>query len=231
MKDNFHAFIICGGAVSERSKTLSDYVSDWHVDFSDQIIIDNGQESIGIEDIRNFWRSLNFYPRQSPYTVGIIRNAHYLTIQAQHALLKTLEEPPSHARIILELAINDVLLPTILSRCVIISLQNTNHMLSEGYQDIDQEILTLITNTPGKQLASIDTIALSKEMAIDWVQSALISCRKRMRDDLLVQNASRIETLVSYCHRLLSSLGKLHVNVSPKLVLDTTFLPGKARAP
>lgn len=50
----------------------------------------------------------------------IIKNAERLTPEAQNALLKTLEEPPNAAEIILETTDEDLLLPTIRSRCKII---------------------------------------------------------------------------------------------------------------
>ena len=58
-------------------------------------------------------------PYESRYKIYIINDAQKMTLQAQNALLKTIEEPPAYA-IILLLADNpDSLLPTISSRCVI----------------------------------------------------------------------------------------------------------------
>ena len=61
--------------------------------------------------------SVNYRPFEAARRVFIIDPADAMTVQAQDALLKTLEEPPSAAIIILVSAYADTLQPTILSRC------------------------------------------------------------------------------------------------------------------
>ncbi len=55
----------------------------------------------GIEEIRQLKDSINYVPSNLKYKVYIIDEAHMLTKDAFNALLKTLEEPPSHALFIL----------------------------------------------------------------------------------------------------------------------------------
>ncbi len=69
-----------------------------------------------IEDIRNLQEHIGFRPLQGKYKVFIIDEAHSLTEEASNALLKTLEEPPSHAIFILATTEPDKILPTIHSR-------------------------------------------------------------------------------------------------------------------
>ncbi len=69
-----------------------------------------------IEDIRNLQEHIGFRPIQGKYKVFIIDEAHSLTEEASNALLKTLEEPPSHAIFILATTEPDKILPTIHSR-------------------------------------------------------------------------------------------------------------------
>ncbi len=57
-------------------------------------------------------------PYSSPYKIYIIDEAQKLTLQAQNALLKTIEEPPAYAVVMLLADNPDALLPTISSRCV-----------------------------------------------------------------------------------------------------------------
>ena len=79
--------------------------------------------SISVDEIRDqVVNDVAIRPYESPYKIYIIDEASKMTPQAQNALLKTLEEPPAYA-IILLLADNpDVLLPTIHSRCVTLRL-------------------------------------------------------------------------------------------------------------
>ena len=62
-------------------------------------------------------------PYYSRYKVYIIPEAELLSVQAQNALLKTIEEPPEYAVIMLLAKNADMLLPTILSRCVRLDLK------------------------------------------------------------------------------------------------------------
>lgn len=90
--------------------------------------------SIGIDEIREqLINDVGIKPYESPYKIYIVNDAHKLTLQAQNALLKTIEEPPAYA-IILLLADNpDALLPTITSRCVILSLKPVGDRLVKDY--------------------------------------------------------------------------------------------------
>ena len=62
-------------------------------------------------------------PYKGPYKIYIIDEAQKLNVQAQNALLKTIEEPPSYAVILLLTTNAQSFLPTILSRCVTLSLK------------------------------------------------------------------------------------------------------------
>ncbi len=76
--------------------------------------------SIGIGEVRQIQFFLSRKPIQSDHNTVVIADAHLLTLPAQHALLKTLEEPPPGALIYLVTTQPDSLLPTILSRVQII---------------------------------------------------------------------------------------------------------------
>jgi DNA polymerase-3 subunit gamma/tau len=71
----------------------------------------------GIDDIRELRDGIRFSPAKSKYKVFIIDECHQLTKEAANALLKTLEEPPSHAIFILATTEVYKMIPTILSRC------------------------------------------------------------------------------------------------------------------
>ncbi len=71
----------------------------------------------GIEETRRLLEQLKFPPQELTHKIVIIDEAHMLTKEANNALLKTLEEPPSHLIIILATTEPRKLLPTIISRC------------------------------------------------------------------------------------------------------------------
>ncbi len=71
----------------------------------------------GIEEIRELRDRIRLAPTEGRYKVYIIDEAHMLTAEAANALLKTLEEPPAHAVLVLVTTEPHRLPPTILSRC------------------------------------------------------------------------------------------------------------------
>ena len=76
--------------------------------------------SIGVGEIRRMRADLQIKPYSNARKVYIVPDAEKLTIPAQNALLKTLEEPPEYAVIILIANGLSAFLPTILSRCVVL---------------------------------------------------------------------------------------------------------------
>ena len=76
--------------------------------------------SIGVDEIRRMRADLQIKPYAGPHKIYIIPDAEKLTVPAQNALLKTLEEPPEYAVILLIADGTSAFLPTVLSRCVIL---------------------------------------------------------------------------------------------------------------
>lgn len=72
----------------------------------------------GIDDVRAIRETVRLSPAKSPFKVYIIDEAHMLTAEAFNALLKTLEEPPSHVIFILATTQPAKIPETIKSRCV-----------------------------------------------------------------------------------------------------------------
>ncbi len=90
--------------------------------------------TIGVDDIRTqINNDIGIKPYSSPKKIYIINDGEKMTQQAQNALLKTLEEPPEYAIIlILTTNVND-LLPTILSRCTVIDRKPVADKLVKKY--------------------------------------------------------------------------------------------------
>ena len=77
----------------------------------------------GVDDIRNLKSKVSLVPAELTYKVYIIDEVHMLSIEAFNALLKTLEEPPSHAIFILATTDPQKVPETIISRCQCFSFQ------------------------------------------------------------------------------------------------------------
>ena len=90
--------------------------------------------TISIDEIREqVVNDVDIKPYSSPHKIYIIPDAEIMTPQAQNALLKTIEEPPEYAVIMLLTSNVDGLLPTIRSRCVRLDLKVVDDGLVKKY--------------------------------------------------------------------------------------------------
>lgn len=100
----------------------------------DFFFINTDKKTIGVSDIREkIIKNIETKPFKYKYKVFVIKNAHNMTIQAQNAILKTLEEPPKFAIFILLSQNYNSFLPTILSRCVLLKIKPLSYKLVEQF--------------------------------------------------------------------------------------------------
>lgn len=96
--------------------------------------ITHEKASISVDDIREQLNNdISIKPYSSQYKVYIIPDSNKMTEQAQNALLKTIEEPPAYAVIILITDNISGILPTIQSRCVTLNLKPLSNNEIAGY--------------------------------------------------------------------------------------------------
>lgn len=97
--------------------------------------------TISVDDIRRqINNDIEIRPYSSKYKIYIIPEADMMSVQAQNALLKTMEEPPEYAVLILLTENAETLLPTIRSRCVMLKLRNIKDQLVKKYLMEQMEI-------------------------------------------------------------------------------------------
>ncbi len=89
-------------------------------------IVESTKGSIKIEQIRKIRKEIELKPFRSKKKVYIIDQAEKMTLEASNCLLKTIEEPPYYAIIILICSKIDPILPTIVSRCQIVNFGLVN---------------------------------------------------------------------------------------------------------
>jgi len=77
----------------------------------------DGASNNGVQDARDLIANASIRPARSPFKIYIIDEVHMLSNAAFNALLKTMEEPPSHVKFILCTTEPHKVLPTIQSRC------------------------------------------------------------------------------------------------------------------
>lgn len=91
--------------------------------------IEEDEKVIKIEQIRQLQKEIIYKPYESDKKIYIIEDADKMTLEAANCLLKTLEEPPEFAVIILLAKETNKLLPTIVSRCQLLNLRGISRIL------------------------------------------------------------------------------------------------------
>ncbi|MFZ5845384.1 MAG: hypothetical protein ACOY0S_02845 [Patescibacteria group bacterium] len=226
-----HAFLITGGNHTLRNAAIQQLLAEWKVGPFDQIKLAPEGPSIGIGQIRNLEKQLWLMPYASPFTVGIIAEAQSLTLEAQQALLKTLEEPPGHVRLILATESYEILTPTIISRCQIINLGGSGNKLSQEGDQIPKTLEKILSGSCGHRLQISETLSPDRETALNWTEHAIA----RFREALLSAYGLSVfnprpqlpltpQKTAGLLRGLLVARRQLLANVNPRLVLDHFFL-------
>ena len=90
----------------------------------DVIYVKHEKAGIGVDDVREqLVDDIQIKPYDGGYKIYIIDQAELMTPAAQNAILKTIEEPPAYAVIMLLTTNEEVFLPTIMSRCITLKLK------------------------------------------------------------------------------------------------------------
>ena len=157
--------------------------------------------TLGVEDIRHqLNEDIILKPYSSRYRIYIVDEAEKMNVQAQNALLKTIEEPPAYGIILLLTTNADSFLPTILSRCVRLDLKavadsRIRSLLMEKYQvpDYQAEIcLAFAQGNVGK------AIRLASSDNFNEMKNSVIQLIKRLDDIDLYEMTEAIRQITEY---------------------------------
>ena len=162
-------------------------------------------KTIKIEQIRNMQKHLLEKPVISNKKIYIIDNAETMSEEAQNCLLKTLEEPPKYAVIILITSNENKLLQTIKSRCITIKFNKISDIeLEKKLKDLTKEQIKLL-NGSFENLESIE----EKEQEYKEIEKIVeILKNETMLDllensEILYNNKDNIIDLLTYFNIIL----------------------------
>lgn len=138
--------------------------------------------TLKVDQIRELQRTLNLKPYQSQYRVAVFLRFHEANDNAANALLKTLEEAPPHAILLLTADNPEALLPTITSRCEILRLRPLSleavsaDLISRGIEEDRARLLAHISGgRPGyaRRLIEDATLLEKREERLNDLQTLL----------------------------------------------------------
>lgn len=193
-----HSYLISGGSESQRKAEALELTHRFlgnppkDIAASPDLKIIEGQEksSLGIGEIRQAQDFLKVKPFEAKAKVVLILESQLLTLEAQNALLKTLEEPPAHSFLILAAAHRGLLLPTIVSRCARVNLRpESKNGRSDLTPDLNPKppegILILLKGGYGQRLNFMEEkskLFAKKESALKILDAWLFSFEKLLRE-------------------------------------------------
>lgn len=157
--------------------------------------------TLSVEDIRTqLNEDIVLKPYSSSYKIYIVDEAEKMNVQAQNALLKTIEEPPAYAVILLLTTNADGFLPTILSRCVRLDLKPVNDekirsflMKEKGVPDYQADIcVAFAQGNVGK------AILLAGSENFSEMKKSAVQLMKRLRDIDLYELSQAVKQITEY---------------------------------
>lgn len=157
--------------------------------------------TIGVDDIRTqINNDIDIKPYSSRYKVYIVDEAQKMNQQAQNALLKTIEEPPAYAIILLLTTNADSFLQTILSRCITLNLKavkedKIKEYLMKHYQIPDYQADICAAFSQGNVGKAIQ-LASSEEFG--ELKASVLQLMKRLEDIDLYEMAGAVKQIAEY---------------------------------
>lgn len=148
------------------SKVLKGYHPDVY-----EFVAENRPNSFHVDDVRNVIKDVYIRPNEAEYKVYILGNCQCMNANAQNALLKVLEEPPQYAIFLLTATSKSALLPTVLSRSVVLSLDGINpksgaDYICDNYDNIDYtdalNAVSALNGNIGKAIESLNNGKLAR---------------------------------------------------------------------
>lgn len=142
--------------------------------------VDNNGATLKVEHIRNLQHDLSLKPHSGKYKIALINNFERASIGAANAILKTLEEPPKHVILILTAPSLNQLLPTIISRCQVLTLRAVKtdiiaQILQTKYKVLDSDARRLGQLAQGKPGWAINALR----------DESILTQREQWLEDLL----------------------------------------------
>ena len=149
-------------------------------------------------------------PNRGQVNGAVILRAETLTLEAQNALLKLLEEPPEDTVLILVTHDKELLLPTVVSRCEIVHDKNKSNIKNQISKiQIKDQKFTKMNNL----WRTAEELAKDRQKAVEWCEEIEKECHKRIGEKgaaELAKKARRARDLIAK-------------NINTRLVIENIF--------
>lgn len=210
--------LIVGGSHKDRENQCKNIQSYYSIADIDTLHLGTELSTIGIPIIRLLLQNASRTPVQSERKLITLLRAEALSPEAQHALLKILEEPPKRTIIILAAPFTQQLIPTIISRCSIISL--TNQLPTQHEDHLDDFIAALLDHqlTIPQILENASEWGKNEAEAIAHIDQLIITLHLRYRT--AASDLKRLSSYPSIIQSFLDCKQALQSHVNTRLCLE-----------
>lgn len=205
-----NSFLLTGGDAGSRQKYLGDLATTQ----TELIHLVAEKTTLTIKQVKDLSIPLSIAAR-IPRIVWI-EEANLLTIPAQNALLKMLEEPPENTSFYLSCQSPSMLLPTIRSRTKVITLDQT---LVADDPSILTDLKVIMSQTPGDRLTNI--VKRDRSESIAWLSQIESALKDKLHGTVTPASSS---TLAKIARVVLQAHRELLANCSVGLVTQVFYL-------
>jgi len=208
----------------------------------DTTYIATNERSISVEEVRRASQFLETKPQIAHGKSVLIAQAEKMTVSAANALLKTLEEPNNNSLIVLYCNDVDSVLPTVLSRCQLVTLRplvgkaltahsgmtqddpyvNINYLAELTNDDVRQEyikfteIMSEVMATNSITMA-FEQMILTNELGVEWLERTLVQLMRKQKQWQVAKLVNDIST--SWSEKSLWQIYQLVISAKKKLKL------------
>ena len=178
------------------------------------------EKAMGIEDVRNIHKKILLKPFKGKTKAVVIQAYENITTEAQNALLKVLEEPPANTITIISVAKKELLLPTIISRCKIIELEEKEMPTTNENIAKFNDVLNIVFNgNIGAKLKIAQDVAKDTEEVSTWLEKMSIFVRQKLIENYNDPKYSNLLKQLQKTYAIIKT-----TNVSKRVALENLFL-------
>ena len=223
----FHSLCLITNSQEDRENFVNKVLTAEKIQPVDLIRIE--ADSTGIAEVRRLKAFLALKPFASPFKLALL-DGDSLSMEAQQALLKTLEEPPDQSLVIIYTANQARLLPTIISRCQTVDIKLQNEAINNEDWETEREYWhQVVLASPGKRLETTSLLTKNDRqklaawmtIQINYFRQALLNLYHAPQP--ANQGMTAAET-IKIIRLLLQAQADLSQNISLKSAVDRLFL-------
>lgn len=188
--------------------------------------VNEPDSALSIEQVRDLAQAIAYVPYTSRTQFYILQQLERASVPAQNALLKIIEEPPAQTQIILTSEDTTAILPTILSRVVVIDLASaTATTLSPEMSAELEQMYHQLTTGSDSELIALAEKESDRIQARQKLSHLVVWLHHRLAAELgtSAPNPKLGTQYTTHTQYLLDAIGLLNQNLNLKLVLENCF--------